>query len=81
MWIFVYTLIDFYNLYILTVFEHMIIFTFNAFYLPSFLFLFQAKLSSGLALKKKNIPSLVEKWQKIKEEQEKEDKDSEDPRN
>lgn len=42
---------------------------------------FQAKLSSGLALKRKNIPSLVEKWQKIKEEQEKEDKDSEDPRN
>lgn len=57
----------------------MILFTFNALLLSSFLF--QAKLSSGLALKKKNIPSLVEKWQKIKEEQEKEDKDSEDPRN
>lgn len=44
-------------------------------------YIFQTKLSPGLALKKKNIPSLVEKWQKIKEEQDKEDKNTEDPRN
>ncbi|KFM80903.1 Formin-binding protein 4, partial [Stegodyphus mimosarum] len=35
----------------------------------------------GLALKKKNIPTLVEKWQKIKEEQDKEDKNSDDTKN
>ncbi|XP_055930852.1 uncharacterized protein DDB_G0284459-like [Argiope bruennichi] len=33
----------------------------------------KAKIQLGLGLKKKNLPSLVEKWQKIKEEQIRED--------
>ncbi|XP_064480848.1 formin-binding protein 4-like isoform X2 [Ornithodoros turicata] len=32
----------------------------------------KTKLSSGLALRKKNIPSLLEKWEKIKKEQQRE---------
>ncbi|XP_013787959.1 formin-binding protein 4-like [Limulus polyphemus] len=36
------------------------------------------KLSSGLSLKKKNIPSLVQKWEKIKKQQQRENKEKSD---
>ncbi|GBN64795.1 hypothetical protein AVEN_231107-1 [Araneus ventricosus] len=38
----------------------------------------KTKIQPGLGLKKKNIPSLVEKWQKIKEQQDREDNDPDD---
>ncbi|KAG8178217.1 hypothetical protein JTE90_025104 [Oedothorax gibbosus] len=40
----------------------------------------KTKIQPGLGLRKKNIPSLVEKWQKIKEEQDRESSQSNEPK-